>query len=1094
LSGTFLKYRREWYADPKGWNRDPHEKQFLDEHETEANREKFGALFQIMEETKVFALQRGTPASPGDDWVEGFSPKSIMTTHANPRNVIYEQALKAGDGLDSAQDRNNPLWSAEQTNRRATLADNALRPYVFRSNVFGFEGEETRVDYKTLDAKRAKLYRLLDNEGILKNCWKEDQPGWQAREALLRHLRESYELACSDTTRPANDTSLWEHTYAVAALTKALQAHYVIYGENKGPREAKDYFRAAHFTMLGVGWDAVRFIGRGQKIYDLSARRGLLKDLRTDIRKMIEYDYVLGNSIYEDDGSIIFLIPEVMSNDAGKAYAVQLEKIQEEMALHCFRESTGETWPYFARLPDGGKGGESSGWGRTRETTGIVKVLTELRKERPTIIVEAGQVSDLVLSAQELVSGQQWNGADVCPICGLRPARERVEVGRICEICLDRRMKRAAKERDEAKGKPDERFAPTPFISEIADRNRRVALLVGRFGLNHWLNGDMVRSLFVSEAHGLSREVEELGLARQFEKEELEIRGSLVDLYGASWATYDYNRIKQGMELCYIAGQCHLPEGSPELHKARSTFFLYDRRVAGRHINRCPDDTEQNKWPEEAPRRIDSEFVNRKNAKTPTPSTILDVWQTTEEFLRSICKSNVGASWGPPPLLAKVLPPLHRWRMAGSAKEFFDREDSWALYSGKVDDAEIEFYFEDGTGPVRLVHVLYNRRELREGDFAGKTITDIRDDDRRRITVNGETPAEIKIVHSPEPSPEYFLPFREILATPEYFLALIPAELALPATQQIVEEYRKRFGKVWGRLPLSLGNIFFPQHTPMFIVLDAARRMLRNFADLGSELPQKKWTVKRAERVGSEIELEMGTDSNSPLRWRLPLLLGDGQTDYYHPYFIVDADDQVKSAPSFFEVPNNVGAVAHFTDVRSGTQLKLVNSVYDFEFLDTSAARFRISQMQGSHRRPNPILNDSPVRPIRLEEVDQKVMRTWEILTKSGISDTGLRDMIGLLLMKLQEWQVRLPVGVGSTSINDQEWVALVEQQVGSRFAEYGKKTCDFLVEQLRSGLFFETAALYLHITKERLGEARRPQHKLDEDAGTPQPSTVGAP
>ena len=43
----------------------------------------------------------------------------------------------------------------------------------------------------------------------------------------------------------------------------------------------------------------------------------------------------------------------------------------------------------------------------------------------------------------------------------------------------------------------------TPYLSEIADdQNRRVAMVVAKFGLEKWLNGDMVRTTLITEPHG----------------------------------------------------------------------------------------------------------------------------------------------------------------------------------------------------------------------------------------------------------------------------------------------------------------------------------------------------------------------------------------------------------------------------------------------------------------------------------------------------------------------------------------------------------------------------------------------------------------
>ena len=63
-------------------------------------------------------------------------------------------------------------------------------------------------------------------------------------------------------------------------------------------------------------------------------------------------------------------------------------------------------------------------------------------------------------------------------------------------------------------------------------------------------------------------------------------------------------------------------------------------------------------------------------------------------------------------------------------------------------------------------------------------------------------------------------------------LLLAPADKAIAITQTLYEHYLEEFGKAYGRLPFSIGHIFFASNQPMFSVLDAARRMEENFRHL----------------------------------------------------------------------------------------------------------------------------------------------------------------------------------------------------------------------------------------------------------------------
>jgi hypothetical protein len=71
-----------------------------------------------------------------------------------------------------------------------------------------------------------------------------------------------------------------------------------------------------------------------------------------------------------------------------------------------------------------------------------------------------------------------------------------------------------------------------------------------------------------------------------------------------------------------------------------------------------------------------------------------------------------------------------------------------------------------------------------------------------------------------------YTPYLRLLASPDQFLALVPAAAALEIAKNIRQEYQKQFGKVQNRLPLFLGLVFFQRKISLTAVMDTARRML----------------------------------------------------------------------------------------------------------------------------------------------------------------------------------------------------------------------------------------------------------------------------
>ena len=104
-----------------------------------------------------------------------------------------------------------------------------------------------------------------------------------------------------------------------------------------------------------------------------------------------------------------------------------------------------------------------------------------------------------------------------------------------------------------------------------------------------------------------------------------------------------------------------------------------------------------------------------------------------------------------------------------------------------------------------------------ESAWKGKVLSLGSDDRLLRITGEAQTDAANAF--------KRYKPYRVITASPDLLLLLVPASAASEISKAIYERYLERFGKVYGRLPFSIGNISSPRYLPMFSVFDAARRM-----------------------------------------------------------------------------------------------------------------------------------------------------------------------------------------------------------------------------------------------------------------------------
>ncbi len=371
----------------------------------------------------------------------------------------------------------------------------------------------------------------------------------------------------------------------------------------------------------------------------------------------------------------------------------------------------------------------------------------------------------------------------------------------------------------------------------------------------------------------------------------------------------------------------------------------------------------------------------------------------------------------------------------------------------------IELLYDEGN--IEIIGVRYSERSLQE--WLGK-----------RIKITDKDSPQINSIYQIYPSREpgnVFRPFRQMTISPNLFMAIVPADRAVDITDLIYREYINRFGKVMGRLPFSIGNIFFGSKIPMFVVLDAGKRMIANFDKLGKG--KKDFTVspkdeKTADGIKFDIKCKIENGFERSLTWQLPYKLGSCKPDYHHPYFTVKEGKDCSSRTNYFKTV--AGDVIHFTEVKPDDVLELYPNYYDFEFLDYNARRYDVGIDKKGRRKSN--VADFTSKPFLLDELDQKIVHIWEDLLKGkqlkGITDTKLRNLQSLWLTKYQEW-VREP----DMEKGFKQWKEFVKISMENEFelSKESKELNSLMDETIESGLFFDTLELYLGILKERVEE-----------------------
>jgi hypothetical protein len=221
----------------------------------------------------------------------------------------------------------------------------------------------------------------------------------------------------------------------------------------------------SRWRLLRVNFDVLALYAKAIKVADLLGYQRVVDKACETVKQLVEEEYPLGNEIYRDSTGIYFTFPDLdLPADLAQEIRHRVESVEMELA------------PRIAVTVGDG----------TTATDQLKSILGKARKEALEALAQPFDSQQLSACWQ-----QQWKTADdgkweVCPVCRLRLMPEKAEA---CEHCIKRRSSRI----EAWKQNP----AQTIWIDEIADHNDRVALIVGRFGLDDWLSGDLVQTMLV---------------------------------------------------------------------------------------------------------------------------------------------------------------------------------------------------------------------------------------------------------------------------------------------------------------------------------------------------------------------------------------------------------------------------------------------------------------------------------------------------------------------------------------------------------------------------------------------------------------------
>jgi len=351
------------------------------------------------------------------------------------------------------------------------------QPYsdVFRASPFG---QEERVGTGMTQESTAALRALPLAD--MRQIASDQRWDWLAK------MRAEMRRGLADNRRPHNEVSLWDWGYTVATLTKAAAAY--IY-KNGWPANLTD----VPFRTLRINLNRLEHYSNSNRISDLLGVRQALDDAFNLVQGLLEETYALGNCFYHDETGAYYLFPDL--NYSGEEMAALRQEIQAQ-----FPPDLRPQVHWGERVTAGGLDQDK------KLSRKLVADPRQQALQAPPVYAE----NNLYLFETEWGEGRPEN-AEICTVCGVRPVgyprqgtapnverdlarwatQDKAEQRNICRVCLDRRGRRAQEWVETG-------LRDTIWTDEVADNNGRLALLVGKLGLEGWLDGVLLDTIRVT--------------------------------------------------------------------------------------------------------------------------------------------------------------------------------------------------------------------------------------------------------------------------------------------------------------------------------------------------------------------------------------------------------------------------------------------------------------------------------------------------------------------------------------------------------------------------------------------------------------------
>ncbi len=990
------------------------------------------------------------------------------------------------------------------------------------------------------------------------------------RQSFFKILHLSMRVSCGDTRLSVNDISLWDHSISTAILYKALSAWLVgtqpsvTRGAPLSPSNEKTFKEKFRPQLFPLRIDGLSYLSDSVNIPDLLARRKTLKDAYDALKNILEWEFPLAGEIYRDENGPVFLtflkdrdgkedisldelkLPKSENPIVSEVYKGDISLNEYLRCVMSWKTIGDLTLPPKLELFTYTQ--KHSNNSNEKSLGDILKEENEKGRWYQPDITKIKQAWNKVKEKIEKSNCRQKKGhqvEEVCSVCGLRPQgygawlvekikedknrenkekearkllddwenyykycdnpeRQKEKDGqtykaisrRMCSVCLNRREDRAEKWAQGIELDSEQRLLKdhpeTVWLDEVADKNGRIALIVGYFPLENWLDGSLVESLAMFKQDKCCKEdnTECQGTYHKW----VEISGTKVCL---GPKPVSYSRIRRVWETTRRFWQDVAPTDAPP---EELQHLLQDNEFSLKDL-----------W--EGPLSLEESLVGKIVGKAGPRLEIKGIPQQIIQN-RKLGKYHAYELVLPNNVKIAVLwDPTNERLITLENLVYTARNLGWNLPKQRENESK-EVY------------------EKRLHEEAADFVRDALHDKTVSLNIPPEYGAKSKTVttfkaQASEISESFYTPLIPILAEPQVFMAIVPADKAFEVVKAIKTKYEREMGKVRNRLPLHIGVIYAYRKMPLRAIMDAGRRMLKQRWEnlewqiceddkgnmfYGKEIKTEKelkesdlekeykgiFKDERGEKVTSQFDrwhrivirqkMPVETrDSDNQKKgiyryavWYVPALMGDGQTeDHWYPYVFLAQESKPNGRNRYYKSPNPWNShhswLVHAGELEPGDKIYFTPATFDFEFLDSNARRFEIAYDGNGKRR------DSLTKPYLLDEVET-IERIWKFITKKQngkprLSTSQIFALREMIETKRDEWFEKPEDSLKDESfgkfchdlfINAQWQWKWSQDDSECDTEDKFKEKLNWLTEMAVRGYFTDAIYLFHHVMKEK--------------------------